>query len=319
MKHKSRSLPLILATPLLTLPTLSLAEISVRGFGSIVAGYVADGDGYIAEYPNLAVYDSKAQSGQETRLGIQLTADLNEQTNLTSQVMFRGANEYEPEMEWLYITHYPMDNLDIQAGRMRMPVYQYSEYMDVGFAFPWVRIPSDAYSLDAVNYNGARINYLTGTEDIPMRLSFFTGSETVTNSELMSYLFEFDGDGTSVSRQYDDIAGLVLDTSYDFINLRLSYTRADMLQTRGSGVETDYDISFFDAAIQLNFGDFSFISEYNKYKPFYQSFFYSLSYTLDSNAFYLMWSKFDLDEAFEEHTTQSLGHCCPVNTEIRKA
>ncbi len=295
MKRRLTLLSLLFATQ------YSSAEISVSGFGSAVLGTVVKGDGYIAEYPNLGVYDDNFDFGQETKLGIQARAPIQQDLNLTLQMMTRGANEWEPQLEWMYLTYFFNDSVDIQVGRLRMPVYKYSEFMDVGFAYPWVRVPADTYSLDVVNYNGLRVNYLTGSESIPIRLSTYLGREKEENSELMSYLF-----GGDVDRDFKQIIGLVADGSYDFLNLRLSYTEAE-LDDLLDGVGDTKDISFFDAAFTLSFGNLSILAEYNEYKPFYSSYFGSLNYQHNLNTYYLLWSKFDLDKPFEEHDTTSIG------------
>jgi len=71
--------------------------------------------------------------------------------------------------------------------------------------------------------------------------------------------------------------------------------------------DTQYDISFFDISAKITAGQFSFFLEYNKYDPFYESYFGSISYAWEDMQFYALYSKFDLDEAWESHDTKSLG------------
>lgn len=151
------------------------------------------------------------------------------------------------------------------------------------------------------------------------------------NSELMSYLFP-----NQVDREFENLVGAVLQYDMDNISLRSSYVQGDLSQTRHLSAElagnegvlntvpsnigktdqtgaplvsadTDYDISFFDASVKAELGNVKFIAEYNKYKPFYISYFGSLSYTIDEYELYILYSKFDLDEAWESHDTQSIG------------
>lgn len=298
------------------------ADITVKGFGSIVAGAIAEGEGYIADYPNVAIYgkhgsmengptDSSAFA-QETRLGLQGSTMLDEQVQLTLQMMSRGANGYTPDVEWLYVTYYPSNDLDVQAGKMRMPVYMYSERMDVGFTYPWIRIPADAYSLDVVNYNGLRVNYLTGTENTRVRLSAYGGAYDTPDSELMSYLFDAD-----IDRNYKDLHGAVADISHDWLNVRLSYARTRMVEESSVVWHGgDFNMEFIDAAMQMQFGDFTFTGEWNRDRPFYESYFTSLAWQQGSNTFYLMNSKFDLDESWEKHLSQSLGMRHDVSTNM---
>ena len=43
-------------------------------------------------------------------------------------------------------------------GRKRLPIY-YSDFQDVGFAYTWVRPPTDLYGWEIVSYNGVNATY----------------------------------------------------------------------------------------------------------------------------------------------------------------
>lgn len=282
--------------------TVLAADLNVSGFGSIVGAKVVNGDGYMADYPNLGSYDDEWDVGQESRLGIQINSALDDKTNLTMQVMSRANNEYQPSVEWLFIKHSLLDDLDIQAGKLRLPVYYFSEYMDVGYAYPWVRIPSDTYSLDVTSFNGLKVNYRTYIGDLNMTASVFAGRQNNMHSELMSYLFNAD-----ISRDFRHLQGIALDFSWNDTLLRTTYTEADMVETAGVTVSDAIKISFTDVYLQQSFGNLTMMLEYNKYDPYYESYFASVNYRMGNETYYLMWSKFDLDLPFEEHDTSSLG------------
>ena len=310
-------------------------SIHISGFGSIIGATVSDGPGYIAEYPNVATYDDGSfDFGPETKVGIQITGNINDKFSATTQFMLRGANDYDVEVAWAYLTYQISDEGTLQGGRLRVPVYHFSEYMDVGYAYPWLRIPSDTYSLDLINYNGVRYSHQFYLADTTLEAMVIYGNQTNDDDELMSYLFP-----QRIDREFEDILGLVLNFDMDNIVLRTSYVKSDMRDTRhlseflatqilgipaqalypsntgltdndgNSLVATDtfYDISFFDVSAKLTFGNINLFAEYNKYKPFYSSYFGSVSYTFDEFEVYALYSKFDLDEPWESHDTQSVG------------
>jgi len=317
---------------LLLVSVSSLAEVSINGFGSIVAGKLTSGDGYIAEYTNLAIYEgSSVDFSQETRLGVQISADINEKTSATSQLVMRGANDYDVELSWLFLTYQIDNDKKVQLGRLRLPVYHFSEYMDVGYAYPWLRIPSDTYSLDVTNYNGVRYKQSFQVSDYVLELTGLFGREKDDDSQLISYLFP-----KQIDREFKNLYGGVVNFDMDTFVIRSSYVEGNLEETRhlqgwlatALGVEetyssslgtvdengdplvafdTEYDISFFDVSMQWHFNDFHFFAEYNKFKPFYKSYFGSISYSFDEFEPYLLWSKFDLDEAWESHDTTSIG------------
>lgn len=291
-------------------PLAISADFTFNGFGSVVAGGTLSGDGYIADYPNLGVYENGFDVGQETRLGLQGVAKIDDKLSATMQLMVRAANDYEPEVEWLYVTYKLAANSDIQVGRMRMPVYYFSDFMDVGYAYPWVRIPADTYSLDATNFNGVKFNNKLRLGGSFLQLSLFGGQEDNPQDELMSYLFE--GFTNRIDRKFENILGMAANWTVSELTMRATYTQADMRETQyyfdSSTGEIDYNIKFYDIFARYNFGNgLSLMVEYNKYDPFYISYFGSATYQRDTLTYYLSWSKFDLDTPFEEHDTTSVG------------
>lgn len=299
------------------LPTQALAiDYSLSGFGSIVAGHVINGDGYIANYTELGIYGQNGsknfapkQSGalnQESRFGIQGSVLFSDATKATLQLVARGTEKYEPKVEWLFLSHQLANDLSIQAGKMRLPVYLYSDKMDVGFAYPWVRVPSDAYSLDTVSFNGVKMNWDFASGDFSERISIYAGTDKDTNSKLMSYLFD-----TSIDRKHR-FTGIVADTTYGPYQLRVSYTKDKMEQRTPDPANAfrneNFNVEFFDVAMQYQIGDLTLVSEWNRDRPFYRSRFFSAIYQFDVNSIYITQSKFKLDLPFEKHHQLSIGY-----------
>lgn len=281
-------------------------NLHVSGFGSIIGAQVVDGHGYVADYPNLGIYDNDFDLGKESKFGLQAVATINDKTSFTTQAMSRANNNYDPQVEWMFVNYAVMDDLELQAGKLRLPVYYFSEYMDVGYAYPWIRVPSDSYSLDLTNFNGAQLNYRTYMGPLNITLTAFGGRQENINDPLMSYLFP-----AQIDRDFTGIVGAGLEFSTDSTIVKLTYTEADMEQTRsGSGFAdgvTNTAIEFYDVYLQQSFGDFTIMGEYNEYKPFYESWFVSGTYRMGDFTYYLLHSQFELDGPFEKHDTQSLG------------
>lgn len=300
---------LLCSAVLLSAP-VAAADFNFNGFGSITAATLIDGSGYIADYPNLGVYEKDFDFGQETRLGLQGKAIIDDKLSATMQIMSRAANDYEAQVEWLYATYNLTSDTNLQAGRMRMPVYYFSDYMDVGYAYPWLRIPADTYSLDVTNFNGVKLNSTFKTGDVYYRLSLYGGNESNPSDELMSYLFE--SFTTNIDREFENILGAALDMTWGGLSVRGTYTQAAMEETQtygdGSMGVIDFDIKFYDLFAKYEFDSgFALMAEYNKYEPFYKSYFGSATYQTGALTYYVSWSQFDLDTPFEKHDTTSLG------------
>jgi len=295
--------------------------IRMSGYGSVVLGQVMDGSAYVADYPNLGIYDDEWDIGQESRFGLQMNATISDELSATVQMVSRANNDYEAQVEWMFVNYALNDDLELQAGKLRVPVYYYSEYMDVGIAYPWIRVPADAYSLDVTSFNGLQLNHRMFMGNTSFTTAIFTGRAKNENSELMSYLFDNDpGDVTgtgsaNVDRYFTNILGVGFEVNMDSTIFKVSYTQADFDETivNSFTAEADGTIKFMDIFIQQNFGPMSVMLEYNDYDPFYSSYFASFNYTLGQATYYLMHSKFELDATdgtgtpFEEHDTNALG------------
>lgn len=291
-------------------------NLRISGFGSIVAGQVLDGSGYVADYPNVGAYDDQFDIGQETRMGVQANATISDDLSATMQVMSRANNEYEAEVEWLFVNYAITDDLELQAGKLRVPVYYYSEYMDVGIAYPWVRVPADAYSLDVTSFNGLQLNHRTFFGGTSLTSTLYAGrAYSGATSELMTFLF-----GENVEREFTGLIGAGIEINTDSTIVKVSFSTADLEETRPTvAFESDGTIEFIDVFLQQNFGPASVMLEYNDYDPFYSSYFISATYTMGAHTYYLMNSKFELDATdgagtpFEEHDTNSIGVRCNLS------
>lgn len=88
-------------------------------------------------------------------VGFQPTFQVNDKTKAVLQFVGRGGERNNLIAEWAYISHAFSPNLTGRAGRLRVPYYVGSEYLEVGFAYPWVRPPVDIYSqLPFTSYYG---------------------------------------------------------------------------------------------------------------------------------------------------------------------
>ncbi len=145
MRHSCKYLTgLILSSVVLPVS----AEISMRGFASVVAGQVIDGDTPVNEYGD------ELNLQNDSLAALQFTADISDNLHATVQMIARGRNDYEATMEWAYITYDVSDTFQVSAGRIRSPFYRYSDFFDVRYAIPWVSVPNTVYDFDFPGYDG---------------------------------------------------------------------------------------------------------------------------------------------------------------------
>jgi hypothetical protein len=80
-----------------------------------------------------------------SRAGIRISADINERTSAVVQLLARGDEEYNAQVQWAYIAYELTPSLTWRAGRLVLPTYMHSQYTQAGYAYPWVALPTQVY------------------------------------------------------------------------------------------------------------------------------------------------------------------------------
>lgn len=131
------------------------AEVQINGFASIVMGIDLEGqdDGNI---PRENYGSRTIDNLQESRVALQWSADLDEGMRFVGQTMARGdaSSGFVLGYDWAYFDFNVGDSGKLKFGRVRIPFYKYSDYLDVGYAYHWVTPPPAMYNLAFSNVDG---------------------------------------------------------------------------------------------------------------------------------------------------------------------
>lgn len=128
---------------------------------------------------------------------------------------------WKGNLEWAYLSWKATEGLTVRVGRLRLPIYMYSETLDVGVTHPWLRLPDEVYSqVQLSNYEGADALYTVTTGIGSVTFQVAGGQAANRNLFAMDDLYDID---------YKKIfaANVSLET-YDFGTLRLGYAEADI-------------------------------------------------------------------------------------------
>lgn len=178
---------------------IAAQSVQITGFGQMVAGTVTDGDAF----PGTG-YDSDWDFKDESLFALQVRGDLNAQWSATAQIVARGRDDFDPEFAWAYIGWNGGNGWSAKFGRQRLPLYRYSDFLEVGYAFPWLRVPNAVYNLEFNNFDGASAAYAFGTGD------WFT--------TLQGSAGRFEGDielsGSPADAELASLAGISAETTY---------------------------------------------------------------------------------------------------------
>lgn len=239
-------------------PILAQSEdVTFTGFMSIVGGKVLNGSRttpflgvdcpcFISNWNTLSTYNKNFNLLHESRVGVRMNANITKSLTGVVQVDAKGTEGSSgASMEWAYLSYTPADDWAVQLGRKRLPIYYYSDFMDVGFAYPWVRPPQDLYGWEINNFNGATLVHNGHFADWNSRASVFYGREDSSSNVLAGYFYP----GMNVDLAWRDILGADLELSRDWFNVRMVYIQSKVdLSSEGvtlinKGTQRIYGIS----------------------------------------------------------------------------
>lgn len=188
-----------------------LKRVEVSGFISVRAGRIDDED---ILYLNL--YDDELSFSDDSVVGLQVDARVNERLSVSMQIKGMGFDD-TIQLEWGYLEYAFQPDLKMRAGRLRMPSFMLSEYMDVGYAYPWVQVPYEVYGWLPFNrYEGLDLRYWVSLGNADIRFNPYFGSTTDAAMRLGKMTF---------TEQSSQVAGLDVQMNYDILTLRAGYSK----------------------------------------------------------------------------------------------
>lgn len=118
------------------------------------------------EYASVYERSEGWQFDRESLVGFQLKKEFSPTLSATAQMLVRANNPNRgsrPTLDWAYLTWQPSADSawTVQAGQFRIPLYYYSDYLYIGYAYPWVRPAPDVYGWPIYAYQGANVTYRT--------------------------------------------------------------------------------------------------------------------------------------------------------------
>ncbi|MBA1276557.1 hypothetical protein [Stutzerimonas stutzeri] len=208
---------------LATTPAFALeqGEHRFNGFGTVGFTHLGgEDDG--RSYGVQGQTNDSWRGDQLSKFGAQLQYGVTDTVGATVQVTAKAEqDDWKANLEWAYLSWQTNDQLMLRAGRLRSPVYMYSESLDVGYSYPWLRLPDEVYSqVQVTNYEGVDAVYT-----LPLSygsVTFQVAGGQAKNRDYYAYDELFDIDygklfGASVSL-----------ATNNFGTLRIGYVEADI-------------------------------------------------------------------------------------------
>ncbi len=86
---------------------------------------------------------------KDTRFGLQISSDVTDNMSVVAQLLGRGENNnFNAIVEWAYIDYEIHETTNVHVGKIKQPVYLVNDYVEVGYAYPWIRPPQEVYLLN---------------------------------------------------------------------------------------------------------------------------------------------------------------------------
>ncbi len=251
--------------------------IKFSGFGSLVLGTAFSDDlnyGFNINKKS-EKYTDEWTAEPDSRLGLQMDVSISETTSLTIQGLFRES--VDPELSWGVFNWQATDKLNLRLGKMQLPFYYYSDYAEVGYAYPWITAPNATYFVGIEGYTGINAIYDFSTQTVDHEFEFYYGN------------IEEDLYGEDSTKIKSDAWGAIYKPTWDRFTLRLSYHAAPQMDFLNPDADTlvsatqdladlslipqsvadntfftDVDAWYAGLALKIDFDQFWIMAEHNQ-------------------------------------------------------
>jgi hypothetical protein len=235
---------------------------SFSGFGTI--GYVKT-DNDQAQFVSAGQPAGAGKDGSfspDSKLGGQVNAKANSVFSATVQAVSKYAAQgtWKPTVEWAFVKAQATPDFAVRAGRIGLPFYMVSDYINVDYSNLWIRPPIDVYGQVAFDhFDGADGMYQTTVGSTTLTGQVFVGETNTTttvriharHSVGMNLTAEFDNGITARigyaqakitvdSTQMDQLVGVLSQTPFASVGEELSVTNKDA-SFAGAGISWDHE------------------------------------------------------------------------------
>jgi len=259
---------------------VNAADIRLNGFASVGGGMVVDSGisrnhitgaeneaTYTADAPTSGVYGEDFSFRPDTNYGLQLTANMGNGLGVTGQITGNGGEDFDAVVSWAYLSYKFNENYSVNIGRQRLPNFYYSDFIDVGYTYHWIRPPNTLVNTDGDSFEGFkfRANWPVGSWDV--------ASEIYYGSESLSVVIET---GTTTVNVHD-IVGVTLKASNDWFSLRYTGRTLDVvlpdnplsIAFQEATEDNPLGVDFHGIAANVNVGSVFAVAEWTTSLPDY--------------------------------------------------
>lgn len=194
--------------------------------------------------------DDDTSFDTDSILGLQTNFRLTDRADVTAQLTAKGLEDFDLTADWAFLRYQVTDRTTFRAGKLRLPLYLFSESLEVGFSYPWIRPPQEVYQVPIFNYEGIDSVFTLPVNDWVHKVQIFLGEDT--------------------GETYDTniFVGGNITSFYDAWTFRLSAYRYDLKLEDSQFVPDGQfnDNKYFTFATSFDDGNWLFISEISSFQ-----------------------------------------------------
>ena len=228
--RKVHLLSLAIAMASSTAYAVEQGEFVYNGFGTLGITHLGGEDDL--DYGIQGQTNHGWRGDQLSKFAVQGQYGITDTLSLTAQLGTKPVQDsWEVGPGNIYLAWQANDNLTLRGGRIGTPIYMYSETLQVGFSYPWLRLPEEVYSLvQLTSHDGADILYNRSTALGALSFQLSGGNAIGREQYALDDMHDID---------YRDVFATSLALSTDnFGTFRIGYAEADLKITVDDVIDT---------------------------------------------------------------------------------
>lgn len=299
---------------LLFLPLIIFAndinKININGFGTLGTTYNSnENTTYRNNLQSNVGSNGDISFSPTSKFGLQIDTKLNEDIEFLFQGIIeqKDKDKINANIQWLNLKYNYDNTLNFKLGKLRTPVYLYSDIFNVSYSYPWNHLPKEVYTtIPFISFDGIEIEKNFILDDYLFNLQVLYGKNKENVFLQRDEKSEFNS---------DDFTGFTLSTDIGNLKLRGSYYQTYLsvddssineltqaLESAGySSIANEYSLSnkkftLYGLGVLYDSFDWFFASEYvrinsdNIMLERIDSFYASLGYRFDNLMPYVTYS-----------------------------
>lgn len=195
-------------------------RLQFRGFGSIAMTHTGNDGLFFPFYLSNDTVTEDGTSFRESLLGLQLDGTLTDELEASIQAVLRDREDHsiDEHIERAFLKYSP-DQWYLRGGRLGLDVYMLSEFVDVGFAYPWSHPSMEFYGPFGMDsYDGIELGYIFQLSNGQLEARIYGGQASQ----------QVDQQGATTELDYRPLYGTTLIWTQDAWTWRLGLARNEI-------------------------------------------------------------------------------------------